>query len=151
MAATDTTSRISYVERMGQALLQAHKLTNWEFGVDRALTRYGCCYYHLKRITMSKYYILSDNISLNEIKNVLLHEIAHAIAGYEAGHGKEWARIARAIGCDAQVKCDKWASALPKPMIFVCPCRKNRIARYRTSAKLRRSICKHCFGHLSQI
>lgn len=30
---------------------------------------------------------------------ILLHEWAHAIAGYDADHNPDWARVAKAIGC----------------------------------------------------
>lgn len=144
MTSPDASTRLSYVERKATILIQKHGLQDWTFKFDRAVTRYGCCHHTLKRITLSRFYVISENISLNEIVNVILHEIAHAIAGYEAGHGEEWVRVARGIGCDAQVKCDKWASALPKPIILVCPCSRNRIARFRMTAKIRRCVCKHC-------
>ena len=35
----------------------------------------------------------------NKFLGVVLHEIAHALAGPTAGHGKEWLRIAKKIGC----------------------------------------------------
>jgi hypothetical protein len=33
------------------------------------------------------------------LRNIMLHEIAHAIAGPRAKHGKKWKAIARQIGC----------------------------------------------------
>ena len=34
----------------------------------------------------------------SEVKETILHEIAHALAGYKAGHGIQWKVIAKAIG-----------------------------------------------------
>jgi predicted SprT family Zn-dependent metalloprotease len=144
MASPDGPARLSYVERMTEALLKTHGLHDWTFKWDRAVTRYGCCHHTRKKITLSRYYVISSNISFEEIRNVILHEIAHALAGYAAGHGDEWKKAALAIGCDAQVTSDKWASALPRPIILVCPCLRNRLARFRITAKIRRSVCKHC-------
>lgn len=50
-----------------------------------------------------KYYIAfspSRMRNMNEIghREVILHEVAHALAGHEAGHGKGWRQIARKIG-----------------------------------------------------
>jgi predicted SprT family Zn-dependent metalloprotease len=39
-----------------------------------------------------------------KFKNTVLHEIAHAIAGPEAGHGSQWKRIAHQIGYDRNFK-----------------------------------------------
>jgi SprT protein len=54
----------------------------------------------VKSITLSKPLTLLNDES--EFRNMVLHEIAHALAGPKAGHGPEWKRIARSIGCDAK-------------------------------------------------
>ena len=48
-----------------------------------------------------KIYIAVSAIQLlpeANIKEIILHEIAHALAGYDAGHGPEWQSIARRVG-----------------------------------------------------
>lgn len=32
----------------------------------------------------------------------MLHEIAHALVGYECGHGSTWDRVAQEIGCHGE-------------------------------------------------
>lgn len=103
-------------------LMRQHGLFSrgWRFRFDRAKTRFGCCRFLTKTITMS-----SALIELNEearVRNTALHEIAHAIAGAEAGHGPKWVRIATELGCDAQ-RCyhaEKIARP-PAPLRAVCP------------------------------
>lgn len=40
---------------------------------------------------------------MGAVENVILHEIAHALAGQEAGHGPRWRAVALWIGCDGAV------------------------------------------------
>jgi predicted SprT family Zn-dependent metalloprotease len=73
--------------------LDAHA---WSFGFDNAKTRAGLCSFTTKRITVSRY--LAATFDDDEIHQVLLHEVAHAMAGHRAGHGPSWQRIAASIG-----------------------------------------------------
>ena len=36
--------------------------------------------------------------SIEQVTDTILHEIAHAKAGYEAGHGRKWQMVARSLG-----------------------------------------------------
>ncbi|NLB46655.1 MAG: SprT family zinc-dependent metalloprotease [Microbacteriaceae bacterium] len=68
----------------------------WTFGFDHAKRRAGLCNYAKKRISVSRY--LAVKHSEHEVYQTLLHEVAHALAGHEAGHGAQWRRIARDLG-----------------------------------------------------
>ena len=80
----------------GKALVSHHLDSSWSFAMDHARTRLGCCHYSQKRITCSVYLIayLADD----EVEQVILHEIAHALVGEEVGHGRVWLQTARALG-----------------------------------------------------
>jgi len=86
----------AWTKRAGADLVQRHLGDQWSFAMDHARTRLGCCRYQDKQITCSTYLVayLADD----EVEQVILHEIAHAIAGHAAGHGKAWARQAKALG-----------------------------------------------------
>ena len=56
---------------------------NWKFKFDNAKRRFGCCYYSTKTISLSK---SMANLNPNEIKNTILHEIAHILTGIGNGH-----------------------------------------------------------------
>ena len=71
-------------------------LNEWSFGFDYAKRRFGLCNYTEKKISLSKYLVLHH--SDDEIKQVLLHEIAHAMSGKRAGHSKRWLATAISIG-----------------------------------------------------
>lgn len=78
------------------SLFAKHDLQNFSFGFDRAIRRAGQCDYRKRRITLSRH--LVESASLEEVEQVILHEIAHALVGKEAGHSKLWKAKAREIG-----------------------------------------------------
>ncbi|MEJ6488430.1 SprT-like domain-containing protein [Leucobacter sp. USCH14] len=68
----------------------------WTFAFDNAKRRAGLCNYTDRRITVSRY--LAEKFEDDEIHQVLLHEVAHALAGPDAAHGARWKAIAQQIG-----------------------------------------------------
>lgn len=72
----------------------------WSFGFDNAKTRAGLCNYTTKTITVSRY--LALRYEDDEIHQVLLHEVAHAIAGSRAGHGPKWRQVATDLGYEGK-------------------------------------------------
>lgn len=73
---------------------------------NRDKTRAGVCFYNPLEIKISEYYLNSKIVTENDVSNTLLHEIAHAISGHEAGHGPKWKKVAKSIGCDGK-RCTK--------------------------------------------
>lgn len=85
------------VRRWADALIELHlNPTEWSFGFDHAKTRAGLCNYTKKHISVSRY--LAARFDDDEIHQVLLHEVAHALAGPRAGHGAAWKVTARELG-----------------------------------------------------
>ncbi|MGF3056047.1 SprT-like domain-containing protein [Microbacterium sp. YY-01] len=84
------------VRTWADALLRLYLDDTWSFDFDHAKRRAGLCNYVDRRITVSRY--LAARFSDDEIHQVLLHEVAHALAGHAAGHGPTWKRIAAEIG-----------------------------------------------------
>ncbi|MDR0285149.1 MAG: SprT-like domain-containing protein [Propionibacteriaceae bacterium] len=80
----------------GERLIARHLGGDWSFGLDHARTRVGCCHYAARRITCSTYLVayLADD----EVEQIILHEVAHGLAGPAAGHGGRWRAQARALG-----------------------------------------------------
>lgn len=84
-----------------EALIKMHLNTGpgerpWAFGFDHAKRRAGLCNYTTRRITVSRY--LAAKYDDDEVHQILLHEVAHAMAGMAAAHGPVWMRTAREIG-----------------------------------------------------
>ncbi len=73
-----------------------HGPASWTFAFDHAKRRAGLCNYTARRITVSRY--LAEQYDDDEVHQILLHEVAHALAGAEAAHGPDWRRVANEIG-----------------------------------------------------
>ncbi len=89
-------SELPRVRVWALALIDLHLDASWSFGFDRARTRAGACDYAKRRITVSR--LIAERSSDDDIHQVLLHEVAHALAGPGAGHGPRWKRIADDLG-----------------------------------------------------
>lgn len=112
-------------------LLREHGLAahGWRFVWDNAKRRGGQCVYGKRQISMSRH--LVPMWTEEQVMNTLLHEVAHALAGHAAGHGPEWVRIAKSIGCNGS-RTHANATA-PKKWAIMCPtCGKIGEAHRRT-------------------
>lgn len=88
------------VRRWADALIVLHLDPSWTFAFDNARTRAGLCSYDRKRISVSK--LLAARYEDDEIHQVLLHEVAHAMAGPRAGHGPRWKKVATDLGYEGK-------------------------------------------------
>lgn len=94
-------AELARVRAWANALIALHlDATEWSFGFDNAKTRAGLCNYTNKHISVSKY--LAARYEDDEIHQVLLHEIAHAIAGVRSGHGARWKAVAAGLGYEGK-------------------------------------------------
>ena len=93
---SDSSVTNAQIEQMAFELFQAHGVINYSFGFDRAIRRAGQCDYSKKRITLSKHFVATAD--LDQIHQVLLHEVAHALVGRSVGHGKLWQQQASLLG-----------------------------------------------------
>ncbi|MCU1576968.1 MAG: phage-related protein [Leifsonia sp.] len=128
------------VRRWANALIALHlDETVWSFGFDNAKTRAGLCNYTLKRITVSRY--LASRYEDDEIHQILLHEVAHALAGSRSGHGPRWRAIAVDLGYEGRrlhggAIADEFA-----PWVGTCP---NGHTHYRYRKPVRALACGSC-------
>lgn len=117
------------VRRWADALIALHlDSTVWSFGFDSAKTRAGLCNYQAKRITVSRY--LAARFDDDEIHQVLLHEVAHAMAGSRSGHGVKWKAVAQEIGYVGRRTHDGTVADALAPWVGTCP-KGHELFRYR--------------------
>jgi len=107
------------VTTWANALIDLHLDRSWTFGFDNAKTRAGLCNYTDKRISVSKY--LAARYEDDEIHQVLLHEVAHAIAGTRAGHGPKWRAVAKDLGYEGKRLHDGEIANEFAPWVGTCP------------------------------
>lgn len=91
----------------------------WSFSFDNAKTRAGLCNFTAKRITVSRY--LAARYEDDEIHQILLHEVAHALAGPRAGHGAAWRRKAEELGYEGSRLHHGAAANELAPWVGTCP------------------------------
>ena len=83
---------------------------DWRVEWDGAKRRAGATHYAQKKITYSKpLAVLYPEATLRE---VMLHEVGHALAGQKSGHDEKWARTVRLLGGSPSVTLP---AHLPKP------------------------------------
>jgi predicted SprT family Zn-dependent metalloprotease len=126
-------------------LLARHGLIGWRFQFDHARRRFGSCRPGSKLITLSKPLTLLN--SEQEVRDTLLHEIAHALTPGD-GHGAKWKARCIEIGAVPR-RCysesEVAAPARPPARYSLgCPaCNWWVPRRRRISRKL---MCKSCHG-----
>lgn len=127
------------VRRWADALIALHLDPGWTFAFDSAKTRAGLCNYTSRTISVSRY--LASRYEDDEIHQVLLHEVAHAIAGTRAGHGPKWKAIAADLGYEGKRLHDGEIANELAPWVGSCPAGH---VHYRYRRPTRALACGRC-------
>jgi hypothetical protein len=81
----------------------------WSKGWRTNFTKHGqwiaACFFDEKRIVISIPHLNARSEA--ELIQTVKHEIAHALAGFDAGHGDKWVEEAKKVGIDNPVACIK--------------------------------------------
>lgn len=102
--------RLRKVAVQARTLMDRHGLEDWTLLFSPARRTLGQCDSRRKRILLSRHHAVMDPPML--VTDTILHEIAHALAGHEAGHGPAWKAIARRVGATPKSCRDRDDSAL---------------------------------------
>lgn len=132
-------------EQMAKALMTEHGLTDWTFRFDRAKRRFGICNYTHQTIGLSA---PATRINGEDVvRDTILHEIAHAIAGKSAGHGYRWQAVCRQIGAEPTRCVDTdTANVPPAKYVGTCPKCAKEFMRHRLSESLKKGAWCPCTG-----
>jgi predicted SprT family Zn-dependent metalloprotease len=95
-----STHKIEEIDALATGLLKQFQLNDWTFCFDHSTRRAGCCNYRNKKISIA--FDLARNASDEEIRDTLLHEIAHALVGKKHNHDLIWQAKAQEIGCSGE-------------------------------------------------
>ena len=83
--------------KLARSLMDKHGITSWTFKFDSANIRFGCCDWEKKTISLSLNMTAAN--SVHDVKETILHEIAHALVGRKHGHDFAWKMKCLEIGC----------------------------------------------------
>lgn len=127
-------------EALALRLMKRFRLLTWQFGFNRRKRSLGLCRYTERRIELSTHFVIGHEEA--EVRDVILHEIAHAIAGHEAAHGPFWRAICEAIGArpercgNVKMPAGRWQA--------VCPTCRQEYDRIRRPPRSQRYVCPRC-------
>lgn len=94
------TEKKAQIENLVKSLMAEYGLYGWAFKWDRAKRRMGLCSHYKRLISLSE--PICTHASDESVRDTILHEIAHALAGATEQHGEAWRRIAVSIGCNGK-------------------------------------------------
>lgn len=124
---------------LARHMLAQHGLKGWSVGLDRAKTRAGACHYSRKLITLSG--PLTRLHSEDDVRDTVLHEIAHALVGPRHRHDAVWRAKALEIGCTGQRCVPVDAPRVSGDWVGTCPSG-HEVHRHRRPA--RPQSCSKC-------
>lgn len=84
--------------QLARELMDHHGLHQWRFRFDRAKRRAGMVVYSKQELSLSR--VLVPLYTPEQVRGVILHEIAHALVGPGHAHDALWRRTCIAIGGD---------------------------------------------------
>ena len=120
------------------------KQRGWTFRFNKARRSLGLCRYHDKRIELSQHFVAGA--SPEAIRETLLHEIAHALAGPRSGHGERWKAMCLKVGARPQrLASPEEADHLPKgPWRATCAACGQHFHRFRKPPDGSKYWCRKC-------
>lgn len=89
---------------LAKELMVRHRLIGWSFRFDKDARAFGSCNHTRKVITLSA--SLTELNSDYEVKDTILHEIAHALVGPDHGHDAVWKSKCRQVGARPEATYD---------------------------------------------
>jgi predicted SprT family Zn-dependent metalloprotease len=137
----DTTKKIEAIDALATHLLKEFKLTDWSFRFDHSTRRAGCCNYRDQQISIA--FDLARNASDKDIRDTLLHEIAHALVGKQHNHDPIWKAKAKEIGCSGE----RTHRLVFSPPRYHVTC-ENGCFKHTAERRNHRLVCRTCRGKL---
>ncbi|MGN0064780.1 MAG: SprT-like domain-containing protein [Nocardioides sp.] len=122
-----------------------HGLRGWTFAYDRAKRRAGATHFADRRITLSRE--LTGLHDEAEVRQTVLHEIAHALVGPRHGHDATWRATALRIGSNGQRCLARDTPTVSGAWVGVCPAGHQTDAHRRP---VRVKACRQCTGEFAE-
>lgn len=118
-------------------MLDKQGLHDWRFKFNTNKKRLGVCkYFPQQRIEVS---IHATNLGEEKVKQVIAHEVAHAVVGSRHGHDHTWRQKAISLG-DTGERCSSVGMGVEHQFVGICPnCKIEKKAHRR-----RRVACGAC-------
>ena len=92
----DEEERLKLVEELALDLMRSYDVSHFSYILGFSSKFIGQCNFSKQAIILNYVYVFRYNLS--EIKNVILHEIAHVLVGPGHGHKEVWQNKAKELG-----------------------------------------------------
>ena len=159
MPVADDTLTHEQAEHLARSLMDQHGVTaeGWVFQWSRGKRRLGETSIRqrrdrttgqtktIKAIRLSRHLVAMNPEPI--VRDVILHEIAHALAGLENGHNAVWRAACEKVGAKPQRLADETVRVAEGRYAIVCgQCNEQIGTRHRRSSpkSLARAYCKRC-------
>jgi predicted SprT family Zn-dependent metalloprotease len=130
---------LNNAEKLAKELIAEH-CPEYTFQFDNAKVRFGYCNWNKKIISLSKHLVLMNDEE--QVKDTILHEIAHALTPKQR-HNSVWRAKAIEIGCDGNSCCDDKVVNIPKgKYVYQCPICEEKYYQHRRY--YRKTACGKC-------
>jgi hypothetical protein len=124
---------------LAASLLAEHGLHDWTVTLDRARTRAGACRFARRQVSLSA--PLTRLHSEAEVRDTILHEVAHALVGPGHQHDEVWRATALRIGGSGQRCVPPDAPRVAGDWVGRCPAGHER---HRHRRPQRPQSCARC-------
>lgn len=124
---------------MATALMVQHGLADWRLVLDGARTRAGVCRPGRREIGLSR--VLTALHTPEQVRDTVLHEIAHALVGVDHGHDAVWRAKAVEIGGTGTRCVPETAARADTPWKGTCPAG-HVVGRHRRPTRVQ--SCRRC-------
>jgi predicted SprT family Zn-dependent metalloprotease len=128
---------------LARSLMSEHGIGDWTFAFDHARRRFGSCQPTRKRITLSRMLTLLNEEP--EVRDTILHEIAHALTPGDK-HGPAWRAMCVRLGAKP-VRCytDETVTSPPRRVArFAIGCPRCNWSQPRYRRVTRKLVCRRC-------
>jgi predicted SprT family Zn-dependent metalloprotease len=125
--------------------MASHGLHGWAFAFNGMKRTCGYCYHPTRtrsgRIELSVHY--TENNTLEQIRDTVLHEIAHALVGPQHGHDATWKRKCIEIGAKPE-RCNRGADMPKGKWRATCPGCQRLYSRHKKPRTPTGYFCRTC-------
>jgi predicted SprT family Zn-dependent metalloprotease len=140
------TARAARIRETARQLLDAHGLAAWEFGFNANVRRAGVCFYPHRgepgRVELSAHFAARNTDA--DVRDTLLHEIAHALVGPGRGHDAVWKAKCRQIGAKPEACYGDEVAMPPGRWRATCPRCAAAFDRHRKPPRVTGWFCRAC-------
>ncbi|TDI96986.1 MAG: hypothetical protein E2O29_01760 [Deltaproteobacteria bacterium] len=132
---------------LAENLKNEYGLHNWEIRLSNSKRAFGTCYFGINVIKLSQHLVRLNEV--DRVRNTILHEIAHAVAGIGHNHDKVWRDKFISMGGDGK-RCYNENDANTPKANYIGKCvNGHERERFRLSRRAHKMACASCCNKYS--